>query len=239
MGRIDDLVALVCGGDSHPLAPALRGWAEDSRPWLAFAEAHAAKIRKKARLAASEDELHDLIAELAVAALLVRDRRFWAVYEPLRASGGRAPDLGVTFRTHFPFHVEVTRLRPSGAAEDRTALRLARVVGDKVEQLPPGAANLLAVALPPGAAGDDLIPEALRLLSRSAGQAASPGVRPEDARAYARGRGRLSAALLCALTPAGRPVEVRLWLNPQARHPLHPEVARYLAGPPGRSPQAQ
>ncbi len=230
MGRTDDLVALVCGGDSHPLAPALRGWA-DSRSWLAFAEAHAAKIRKKARLASSEGELHDLIAELAVAALLVRDRRFSVVYEPHRASGGRGPDLGVTFKTHTPFHVEVTRLRPSGGEEDRTALRLARVLGDKTGQLPPGAANVLAVIVPPDKVGDDLIPAALRRLGRSTGpeaDPASPGVPPEAARAYARGRPRLSAALLCSLTPAGQPVEVRLWLNPQARHPLHPEVARYL-----------
>lgn len=235
MGRIDDLVALVCGGDGHPLAPLLRGWGQTSRPWLAFAEAHAAKIRKKARLASSEGELHDLIAELAVAALLVRDRRFSVVYEPHRASGGRGPDLGVTFRTHTPFHVEVTRLRPSGGEEGRTALRLARVVGDKIGQLPPGAANLLAVALPPDMAADDPLPAALRLLSRSTGpegDPASPGVRPEDARAYARGHGRLSAVALCSLTPIGRPVEVRLWLNPQARHPLHPEVARFLTQAP-------
>ncbi|WP_102127537.1 hypothetical protein [Deinococcus planocerae] len=236
MGRLDDLVALVCGGDDHPLAPALRGWAETSRPWLAFAEAHAAKIRKRARLASSVGELHDLIAELAVAALFARDRRFSVVYEPHRASGGRGPDLGVTFRTHTLFHVEVARLRPSGG-DDRTALRLARVVGDKIGQLPPGAANLLAVALPPDTAGDDLIPAALRMLGRPTGLGADPasaGVPPEDARAYARGRSRLSAALLCSLTPTGRPVEVRLWLNPQVRHPLHPEVARFLVQAPAQ-----
>ncbi|BDP41123.1 hypothetical protein DAETH_10920 [Deinococcus aetherius] len=230
--RIDELVGLICGGEGHPLAPILRGWCESSRPWLAFAEAHAAKIRKKVRHASSGEDLGDLIAELAVAALLVRDRRFSVAYEPHRATGERGPDFGVTFRAHIPFFVEVARLRlPGGTGDDLAALRLARVVGDKIEQLPPGAANLLAVALPPGAAGDDLMPAALRRLDGPPGQEEGspfPGVR-----AYARGRHRLSAVALCSLTPGGQLVDVRLWLHPQARHPLHPEVARYLARVPG------
>lgn len=232
--RIEDLVQSLCGAADHPLAPVLRGWCAASRPFAAFAETHATKIRKKVRLAAHGDERDDLLAELAVAAFLLRDRRFSVRYEPQRATGQRGPDFGVTFRTHTLFHVEVTRLRLSDpAGEDRagTALRLARAVGDKLGQCPAGGANLLAVVVPPGAEDGALVPAAVRLLeapSQRETNPPSPGLRPEDVRAYLRGRSRLSAVALCSLTEAGPPLTVRLWNNPQARHPLPPEVARFL-----------
>lgn len=230
--RIDELVTTICGAAEHPLAPFLRGWCEASRPFLAFAEAHAAKIRKKVRLAASGEERGDLLAELAFAALLVKDRRFSVVYEPFRATGQRGPDLGVTFKTHTPFHVEVTRLRlldPGDAGGN--ALKLARVVCEKIGQLPPGAGNLLAVYVPLEVESGALAATAIRLLDRApAGSVGSPApeLRPEALQGYLRGRQRLSAIALCSLAVDGRLQNVSLWLNAQAKHPLLPEVSRYL-----------
>lgn len=229
--RIDELVQGVCGGEGHPLAPALRRWCQDSRPFLAFAEAHAGKLRKKARLSLSVDESADLLAELAVAALLVADRRFTVLYEPQRAAGVRSPDFGVVFKTHVPFNVEVTRLRqtdPAGPTE--TAFKLARVLGDKIEQCPPGAVNLLAVVLPSPVASEGLVPTAVRLLERFSQSETRPPpeVRPEGVRAFVRGRQRLSAVALCSFTAEWEPSVVRLWLNPGTRHPLPAEVGRYL-----------
>lgn len=233
--RIDDLVSGLCGAADHPLAPFLRRWCGESRPFLAFAEAHAPKIRKKARLATRDEERGDLLAELAVAALLLRDRRFAVLYEPYLAAGGRGPDFQVTYRTHTPFHVEVTRLRlldPGDTAG--SALKLARVVGDKIGQLPPGAVNLLAVLIPLGVEGGALAATAIRVLDRAPSSGSSgigtpaPEVRPEAVQAYLRGRQRLSAALLGSLAADGRLQGARLWLNPLAKHPLPPEVARYL-----------
>ena len=60
--RIDELVENICGSADHPIAPFLRRWCDESRPFLAFAEAHASKIRKKARLAALDDALAALAA---------------------------------------------------------------------------------------------------------------------------------------------------------------------------------
>ncbi|MEF2277279.1 hypothetical protein V3W47_03145 [Deinococcus sp. YIM 134068] len=233
-GQIDELVREVCGADDHPLAPVLRRWCGDSRPFLAFVEAHASKLRKKARLVASPNEFADLLAELAVASLLARDRRFTVLYEPGRAAGVRSPDFGVTFRTNVALNVEVTRLRHpelTGMAPSETALRLARVLCDKIGQCPPGAVNLLAVVLPPGAASDGLVPTAVRLLERLSQSEVgrpSPELRLEDVRAFLRGRQRLSAVALCSFTGEWEPSTVRLWLNPQAKHPLPAEVGRYL-----------
>lgn len=233
--RIDELTQGICGTGDHPLVPVLRRWCEDSRPVLAFFEAHASKIRKKARLAVSTNELADLLAELAVAALLARDRRFTVLYEPQRTAGVRSPDFGVTFKTNVTLNVEVTRLRhPESGGLDpaETAFRLARMLCDKIGQCPPGAVNVLAVVLPAGTARDGLVPTAVRLLERVAqGEVASPSpeLRPESVRAFLRGRGRLSAVALCSLTEDWEASAVRVWPNPGAKHPLPAEIGRYLA----------
>lgn len=232
--HVDELVESICGASDHPLAPFLRQWCNDSRPFIAFAETHASKIRKKVRLAPLDDERADLLAELAVAAFLARDRRFTVRYEPYRATGLRGPDFQVLYKTHSSFHVEVTRLRLLDLAGDDlagAALKLARVLCDKIGQFPPGVMNLLAVVIPPGAQSDALVPTAIRLLDGYPQRETSllpPELRLEGVRAYLRYRQRLSAIALCSFTNAWRPLNVKLWLNPQAKHPLHPDVTKYL-----------
>lgn len=214
--RVEVLVAALCGSEGHPLAAPLRAWCGASRAFLVFAETNTAKIRKKVRLAASEGEQGDLLAELAVAALLLHDPRFGLTYEPLGSGEGRGPDFLVRHRTHPAFHAEVTRLRPGGAA---LAVKLARALADKLGQLPPGGANLLVVAVPEGAVSEDLLDGALGVMGDS-------GLPPERVRAYQ--RQRLSALLLCAFAPDWQMTGVLLWLHPQARHPLSPELVRAL-----------
>lgn len=227
--RLDELVVDLCGSAAHPLAPLLRRWCQGSSPFLKFAQAHTAKIRKKVRLASSPDEQGDLRAELAVAALLVQDRRGVVRYEPPHPAGQRGPDFEVAFKGHTTWRAEVTRLRLPEDGEDdagggEAARRVARVLHDKIGQCLPGGANLLVVALTLGVPREDLVPAALRLLDRP-----SPsGLRPEGVRAFLRHRPRLSAVALCAFSPEGEPLTVHLWTNPQARHPLPPEIARLL-----------
>jgi len=227
--RLDDLVADLCGTAEHPLAPLLRRWCQESPPFLNFAQAHAAKIRKKVRLASSPDEQGDLRAELAVAVLLVRDRRSAVRYEPPHPAGQRGPDFEVTFKGHTTWRAEVTRLRlPENGEDDaegaEAARRVARVLHDKIGQCLPGGANLLAVALPSGAARSDLVPAALRLLDSPA----PPRLRPEAVRDFLRHRQRLSAVALCAFSPGGEPLTLHLWTNPQAKHPLPAEIVQSL-----------
>ncbi|WP_045233739.1 hypothetical protein, partial [Deinococcus pimensis] len=87
--RVEDLVRLICPSPEDPLAPVLRAWCGTSRAFLTFAEANATKIRRKARLAPGEDELGDLLAELGVAGLLVREGRVTLRYEPFASGGTR------------------------------------------------------------------------------------------------------------------------------------------------------
>lgn len=225
--RIDDLVIGICGAPDHPLAPLLGQWCAESRPFLEFAEAHASKIRKKARLAALNGTLADLCAELAVAALLAANRRFALRYEPLHAGGQRGPDFAARWRSHTLLYVEVTRLRLA-ADDPGGALRLARAICDKIGQLPPGAMNLLVVATPPGAADAALSPAAIHLLDRAALPEAAPELRPADVREFQRLRPRLSAIALCPFADDWRLLAAQLWQNPQAKHPLLPEIARVV-----------
>lgn len=224
--RIENLILAVCGVPDHPLAAPLRRWCETSRPFLAFAEGHASKIRKKLRLAHPGDQQADLLAELAVAAWLLRDQRFVVVYEPLPPAGQRGPDFQVTFRLNSVVQVEVTRLGLPANDPVGAAARLARVLGDKIGQCLPGAANLLVVAVPSGVATGELVPLALRRLDQAAQGGADPP--PEAVRAFQRGRQKLSGVLLCTFAPDGQPEATHLWLNPQARPPLLPEIGRYL-----------
>lgn len=227
--RLDGLLSELCPDPAHPLAPALRRWSEASPPFLKFAQAHAAKIRKKVRLASLEDEQRDLLAELAVAALLVGDPRCAVGYEPPHPAGQRGPDFGVTFKGHTALRVEVTRLRlPGDEAGDPVGpgavRRVARVICDKIGQCAPGGANLLVIALPPGTVHEALVPAALRLLDGPS----PPGLRPEGVLEFLRHRQRLGGVVLCSLSAEGRLLAVQLWRNPAAKHPVPPEFARFL-----------
>lgn len=236
-GRGADLIEQVCGGADHPLAPVLRAWCLASRPFLSFAGAHASKLRKKVRLAAGEtwdEELADVLAELAVAAWLLQGRQLTLIYEPPHPAGQRGPDFQAVFRGHSTLYVEVTRLRPAATPDaDLAALKLARVLCDKVGQCLPGAMNLLVVVEPPELPSSDPIPAALTLVHRSLqhGSPPSPGLPPGRARSYLRQCHRLSGVLLCAFPDSRAPQIRRLWLNPQARHPLPPALIRSLERP--------
>ncbi|WP_168734652.1 hypothetical protein [Deinococcus sp. KSM4-11] len=225
--RLDALVLDVCGSDDHPLAVRLRAWLAGSRAFGPFVEANLSKVRRKVRQASGMEELADVAAELAVAAWLLRERRWTLEYEPLAATGGRGPD----FRVAAPdgtgaFYVEVARLRPAREGiGSPLPVRLARVLADKVGQLPAGAVNVLAVALPAGEAGRDLLTGALHLLDEAAA-GLQPGL---DGRAFARGRFRLGAVLLAHLE--GEP-QTELAALPGARHPIPTELARRVRALP-------
>ena len=224
MGRVDSLLQDVCGSPEHPLTGRrLRGWLQGSRAFTAFVEVNASKVRRKLRIT-DTDALLDVEAELAVAAWLLRERRWALAYEPLAASGGRGPDLRVDSPGGgTPFFVEVTRLRGAGGVLPMT---LARTLAAKVEQLPSGAVTVLAVLLPPGVDGPDVLANALRRLEQATQTAGeTPG--GLDGRAFARGRVRLSAVLLGSLDDAGT-LHTTLHTLPGARHPLPPEPARRL-----------
>lgn len=215
----------VCGSSEHPLADALRLRAATSKGFLKFAEAHASKVRKKVRRAVTLEERADLLAELDVAAFLLRDARFAVTYEPFHAPGRRGPDFEVVFKGHTTFHVEVTRPRLHGADAEHAASKVARVLTDKVEQFPAGATNVLALVVPQDVNTPDLVPSAVRLLERASGDA-SLAARLGDVGAYARHRGRLGAVLTWSGTPGGEPSIVRAWRELRTKHPVPPDILK-------------
>lgn len=225
--RVETLLESICGPD-HPLADRLRRWCLDSRPFLAFVEAHQSKIRKKVRHAQTEEQRGDVLAELAVAFFWLTDRRFEVRYEAHKASGQRSNDLEVMFKTHTPLQVEVTRLRLTSPVESEVATRrLVRALCEKITQFAGGQINLLVVVVPPEALQLALLPSALRLLDRASANP-SEGLQPASVQAFQRGRPRLSAAVLCAFDADWQAQAAQLWLGGQAKQPLPPEVTRFL-----------
>jgi len=130
-------------GLAPPDAERLAMWLESSRRFAAFAAANRDKIRKKLRGASTEESARDVLARLAVAFLLLEERRVELAYESFAARGA-GPDFAVRFRAGEAFHAEVTRLRV-GADQGKAEQRLATRICAKLRQLAPGARNVLVV----------------------------------------------------------------------------------------------
>jgi hypothetical protein len=132
---------LVEGTPQDPIARELAGWLAGSPRFRAFAQANAAKVRKKLRGASDLEARRDVRAELLVAHLLMGDRRIELAFEAY-GSGKGGPDFTVSFRGERPFNLEVTRLRRAP-----TVSGLGGTILAKLRQLPPGTPNALLVAI--------------------------------------------------------------------------------------------
>lgn len=225
----------ICDSVAPSFIPQLTAWQDAAPRFRSFVETYRDKIRKKVRGAQADGGLDDVFAELAVAALLLRDRRLVVEFEKLGVGKRRAPDLTVTFKTHTPFHIEVTRLRPPGAdgsrAEDALIRKMAYTVLDKLGQLQPGVINLLAFVVDEQNADAHDIEAALEQLRSYAIQKddlffARRGL--ANSRHFQRQQARLSGVLLCTFTPPAGPRLIGLGLNPQARHPVPAELRNLL-----------
>jgi hypothetical protein len=204
---------LFDGAESDSMADEIAGWLAGSARFRAFAEAHRDKIRKKLRTATDADGRRDVRAELAVAHLLLADKRIEVAFEAY-GSGKAGPDFTVTFRGERSFNMEVTRLRraPGEATLGGPLL-------PKLRQLPPSVPNALLIAIEGDRADALDIPAATRAIKARADA-------KEDAFFIARGfdgtRGfhqryrRLGAVLTwCEAAPPSR--RATLWMNPAAR----------------------
>jgi hypothetical protein len=222
----NELLASVFGGAIHPLREACAGWIASSRPFRAFLEENASKIRKKARQAGDSEGLRDLQLELDAAYhLLLADRRVALAYERYLADKTRGPDFTVTFKGHIVFNVEARRLR----APVRDG-RLGEVICEKLRQMPPGAINVLLVGVDAGASVE-LDPAATmkRFIQRAEAKQDDFFIQRgfRDARDFLRALQRLSGVLLRANWDDASASSV-LWLSPQARHPLPADVRKLL-----------
>jgi hypothetical protein len=221
-----DLLPYIFTNTRLPLAVQFAHWVQASPRFRAFAETYRDKIRKKVRGITEADGYRDLQAELATAYFLVPERRFLVEYEKYGVGKQRGPDFSITYKTHIRFDVEVTRLRGGQAGSAPEPGKLVNTLCAKLEQLPPSMINILVLVADDAPYSEDDLATALRLLEERA-------VRKDDefftrrrflgARDFLRHYSRLSAIRL--VMPDAPPL---LRLQPQARHPLPPDLAIIL-----------
>jgi hypothetical protein len=193
-------------------------WFSASASFRAFADEHSKKIRKKLRGASDADARRDVRAELAVARLLLADRRMELAFEAY-GSDRPGPDFTVT-RGSQRFNVEVTRLRGSPGEAGFAALLA------KMRQLPPTIPNSVIVAIEGYDARAYDVGAAVRTLrARADGK--------DEALFTARGfrgtRGfyerflRLGSVVVWAEAAAGE-ARAMVWTNASARTPMPPRA---------------
>ncbi|MBZ0280437.1 MAG: hypothetical protein K8L97_06825 [Anaerolineae bacterium] len=143
---IDELIANIFDDKPHPLAADVESWMKDSRRFRGFAESYRAKIRKKCRVALTDEEIKSLHLELDVARWLLTDSRCEVAYEKLAPEGGRTPDFTVTFRANTILNVEVTRMRLSESDESAALqTKVISTVCDKLGQMQTNSLNLVII----------------------------------------------------------------------------------------------
>jgi hypothetical protein len=232
-----DLISYLFAGESHLLSATLMQWMEASSRFTAFVDVYRDKIRKKIRVARDPESAMDLRGELEVAYCLLNDRRLSVTYEPYASAKKRGPDFGVTYRLNLVFNIEVARIRVKQGDMDSNGLgrkeeRVLRILLDKLGQMQPGIANLLAIhtgeALSPSLDLNRLMQDIkVRVEGKdpsfySASRYASPAAFYKDFL-------HLSGILLWA--PGAQP-----WVNKQARPSLPDKVLRLVSSlPPGAS----
>lgn len=221
-----ELLATVFGADAHALRAACATWIASSRPFRAFLEENATKVRKKARQAGDAESLRDLQLEMDAAYRLLTDRRVALVYERYMAEKLRGPDFTVTFKGHLVFNVEVRRLRGQVPAA-----KLGDGICGKLHQMPPSAVNVLLVGVDSGPSSDlDAATTIKYLIQRAEAKHDDFFTQRgfHDARDFLRAFQRLSGLLLRASWYDAPASSAALWLNPRARHPLPDDVRKLL-----------
>lgn len=218
--RLVELIQFIFP-EGGALADSCAAWADATPRFAAFLQANSTKIRKKARNSGQDGQDADLRAELAMAAMLLTDRRAELVYEPTASSGQRGPDFAVRFRVNTLIYLEVAHLRPGSQASQPA--RMAGVLAAKARQLQPGAANVLAVIMAEALSHDEIGRAMLQLRQRAERGQTLTHMRDVDPPALLRLLPRLSAML--AVTLDGTPT---VWPHPHARHDLPPDFLHLL-----------
>jgi hypothetical protein len=231
---INELLTHIFGAQTHVLAVQFSQWVAGSARFRAFAEQYRDKIRKKVRGTRDQEGLNDLSFELAIAYLLLSERRFAVEYERGGVGKQRGPDFYVTFRANTPFNVEVKRFRASSI--DRTAeppeySRIASTVSQKIGQLPAGMINILAIGSDTERYHESDVAAAMIGLRTRAERKDDPFFTRRgflSASDFLKQYQRLSAVLFHMPLAAGDDPASILWLNAIARHRLPNDLRNAL-----------
>jgi hypothetical protein len=224
MSALDDLLAYCFEGRHPAFSAEFAEWVYASRRFRAFTEANRSKIRAKLKSARDEAGLLDVRAELAAAAVLLREERFILAYEAYVATGQRGPDFTVTFKLHTRFNIEVRRIRRVETAGGEEAIRAGKLIAvlcEKVKQMPPSSVNFLWLAVEDDLAEADVAAAASALRRRAEQKDEAFFTRRGfvDAAAFLKQYQQLSGIVLWL---AG---DLVLWFNPLARHKPSPDLA--------------
>jgi hypothetical protein len=213
---------LTDGAASDSLLPELESWLTGSPRFRAFATANATKIRKKLRGATDAEALRDVRLELAVARMLLVDRRVGLEWERY-GSGKVGPDLTLTIPGLRPVNLELTRVRRAPEHLEAGAPWIT-----KLRQLPPGAPNVVVVAIGGGSAMAVDMAASARLIRARADAKDEPFFAArgfEGSRAFYGQFLRLGAMLVwCEDAQDGE--RATLWRNGSARIAVPDAVAR-------------
>jgi len=205
----------------------LTRWILQSRRFQAFMVEYRAKVRKKLRLARTQESRQSLLLELDIARHLVEDRRCQVEYEKYGQGRERTPDLTVTFRTRTCFNLEATRVqRTQGEVEGRTE-KLIRIVCDKLGQSIPQVLNCLVVAMEGGSLTEEEVNAAMKSLKRRVerreGELLSR-VDFDDPSDFYKQFQWLNGIVLCSSSEPGDSSKTIVWTNSQSRYPLPPDI---------------
>ena len=225
MSSIDPLLDAIFDGQKSALYAEFEGWVRGSRRFKAFATLYRDKIRAKLRAVRDENGMKDVRAELLAASILLAQPAFNLEYERYAASKQRGPDFTVTFRSHTPFNIEVRRLRSAEWRDsDARATQLAAVLCDKIGQMPPSIVNLLWLTADYAIAEPELIQALAALRQRADSKDEDYFTRRsfKSAAGFLHQYRQLSGILLHGTG------DLRLWLNPLAKHKTPPEIAAAL-----------
>jgi hypothetical protein len=231
---IDELLGYLFDGKLHLLTESIQTWLASSRRFTAFVTTYRNKIRKKLRVIQDQEALADLRLELETAYLLLQERNLSLVYEPERAGPGRSPDFAVTFTTSLTFMVEVTRLRgtatePMPSSENGVQAeeeRLSDAICSKLGQLLPQRSSVLIVGVDaPPLRQNDLQGIMLRIQQRAEAKDSALWQRYgfRERADFFRHYQRLSEVLVRG-SGLQADLPLRVWVNPQAKHPLPSKV---------------
>jgi len=246
MTKQADLIAYLFEGSPHLLSGELLQWMEASSRFTGFVETYRDKIRKKIRVTREPESILDLRGELEVAYCLLNDRRLALAYEPYASAKRRGPDFAVTYRDNLVFNIEVARIRVeeshvegmdlSPTERARKEERILRILLDKLGQMQPGMANLLAIqtrAELARAIDLDRLMQEIKTRAEKKDPAFYALSRYTSPAAFYKDFLHLSGILLWASSPAplAAPAELanQLWVNKQARPGLAEKVLRLVS----------
>ncbi len=132
----EELIKYVCHGSKaySYFSTRLRRWFEIAPRFKGFVDSNKNKIRKKIKSYNSEEEYCDLLAELEIACLLLKNIDYDVEYEKYKSSCKGSPDFTITYSKETVFNIEVTRIHENPVTNKYN--KVVRDIISRVKKIP-------------------------------------------------------------------------------------------------------